>query len=352
MTDQHTDLQQAPRLRAPQRPLHVFLLTFFSFGLYTTVFLYQNGRDLKQLDKQATRPWLWPLAAIVAIALPFLLPKMMQRYQLLGEQAGKNIKNHGAIFGLLIVITSIASELADRFSETISLLALILYLITIASCFAALTSEINKLRDTFPENNLRATPYKLTIAQWITLFIGGAFFCLITAYLLFSTLRFSSMDTWSGGSVWQSPSGDYSITFADEWHQAEPGTFGEEWDNEAEFALSEDSYIRLIRHESGISQQAVSDLRREGIKEAVPNAMCSEERHLLSGTMTVFSQLECSAKDILGEYSYFVAQLDDGHSHIELYAEVLESQQVTHRQSKAKIRRLIDNFRLTGPERN
>ncbi|MBN7796855.1 hypothetical protein [Parahaliea mediterranea] len=336
----------AKQLQPPQRVWHVLLLVALSLGLYSLVFLYRNGKDLRLLDDSPTRPWLWALAPLFPITLPFLLSRMMGRYQALAKSHQIKINNRGTLYGSVLLIVTVLQQIFSLSSGQYAVVGALVGGVVWSGLFASLTNEINKLRIIYPKASLKWPAYGISRPQTIGLIASGvvcALYFSVTLKREFSHLFHPTLDA---GSVWQPTNGNYRIKVQDDWVLAPEGTYSQ-GDTEAEFAISSSAWVLVFDQSLNNSVQGVSEARRQFVRERDPGAECIEKRRLVDNSLSLYSHLECTEDLGAAKTTYISSQYDNGTTHIELFAIAIVPS-YSHRRIHQQILRLVSGFEFNN----
>lgn len=306
----------------PQRPVHTFLLVSLTLGLYASVFMWRNARDLQRLDGKPTRPWLWALGPLIAISLPYLMGAMTDRYEALSLQRGFRIRNRGRLYGALALLAAIAAQLGFFVPEP--LLVSMPLVLPSAALFALLGRDISQYKYALADREFSGPKGVLSSKQLVVILIGGLLSGSIYVVVLHDVLTHKGRTPLVVGERWHSPDGRFSIVPDDEWVIADIGTFSD-GSAEVEFSLSSSVSVIVFDHALGEDMNAVADGRRSQVHETLSSARCREERHLRKGTQQLVSELFCAGGAAVRRHLVLSYQVDDGDQHLELYGQAVVS---------------------------
>lgn len=298
MSDAVVDPTRAP-VDPPLQPWKVWLLCMTTFTLYSMIWLRRAARDLATLDGRPRRLWLWLLAPMFPISLPFCLKALGDDYSRIATLP-EGTRHFGALYGWLIFAGGVAVGAIGRF-ETPGWVTLLL-LGTISACFALLQIHINTAKAVLTPTMFRGPAWTFSNAQrWILGLSGLVTLPLLALLVSLDLLRLQGTPL-ANGTRYTDPAGRFAFTAAGEgWRITSEGAVDDySSDLEVSGRLAA-MHIIVFVYGATSSVDELAAERIGGFELSNPSVRCSEQRRLIAESLAIVAEISCSGRSVVGD---------------------------------------------------
>ena len=290
-TPSETEVARQP-VAAPQAGWRVGLLVFATGGLYACFWMYGRGRDARALGG-GTTPWLWFLAPLVSLAMPFALGKLRDAYAQALPAHPLSDRVVGLGWGIFVVNGALGLDSRFEFPLWVTLILLVVQAV-IYGCVQHEIARVHRAAEDLAFRDRADTFSALQIAA--LMFVGLP----LVTVLLVTTLNTS-------GGLWgERVSGvqpiaatGYGFTLPEKgWSRSDDSFLAVE-DADAQYqGPLLDSWIEVYDYGRTLSLNDVMEYRRSDFTEMLSGAECSQHRRLAAGSTDVIATLRCTGRNV------------------------------------------------------
>lgn len=281
-----------PVIAAPRRAWRVLLLNLATLGVYPCFWLFGRARDLRTLQRETYRPWLWLLSPLAAISLCFSIPRLLTGYQSVAARVGIAPWPRSArALGVLLFAMSAIETAWGRFE--LPLWTLLTAVLVWSVAFAWPQAKIAEIHSRVPGVRYRGASDRYSVTEWVVLALGLPLSALVIAALLYLALLGGAGEPVGGAT---SPAGtSVVLDFPPEgWRQVDRGTFAEDADSEAEFAGPLlDEWLIVFAYAPSFSLDELVENRLGSLRGSLSNVSCTEKRSFVGSRLEVTVTIVC-----------------------------------------------------------
>jgi len=343
-----TDVEN--KLNPPLKPIQVFFLSFFTFGLYACYFYYIQAKDLNAIQSEKKlKPWLWIFSPLIAITLPFSTGTMTGLYQKAGTVHGLKLKNRGRSLGGMFLLTLVLGSLVEKIWGEELLFTLIIPELIIAFLLSLICVDVNSYKLAIADTNYKSAAFKVPLLTVILACLGGIFVLAITGLSIYELSNRLSRDHLENGAVFTHETLPFTLEPKhDGWGISEIGTLS---DGSADLELGWGASITMIVFDQSQSDiWTISDFRRNVIREADSDATCGE-KHFLREPLIRVTELSCSSKGFGNQEKSISTTFDNGTYLIEFYSTITSTGKIDVEDEK-RVNQLLSSFQYQQTEKS
>lgn len=338
-----TENDHRTRLFAPQKPWQVGVLSIATGSLYLIAWMYRHAYNLRHLDKEKRRPWLWLFVLLFPIAIPIALTRMFDGFERVSKSNSNQWTGNATLIGVVAFLALASMRWTENFDSAVSIF--MLQTIVLALAFMYLTAQLNRFYATLPDDSFRSRRYRFTWPSWVVLLVAGPICAIFFGAGLTADWNRYLRPTVPIGQTYQVKELPITIKTTDRWSIVESGTVS---NGEATLELigAIGTTFALVFDEAknrGID--AIIEARRSLIYTNNPDASCEEIRKLDPTTFYRRGELSCAATASNEKILWRSVVLEDDSRIYELIGET-RAAKTRFDAAEGALNRLAANFRL------
>lgn len=308
-------------VRAPRNLIIEFLLHVFTFGIYTSYWLFRRTQEFNRIHGETYTPWLWIFVPLVAIVQIFALPKLVSSINKLEIQSGLPVWNAwGGTWYIFLLGESIGFAISNKY-EFPSYVYIIMFVIW-GLLFVTLQHRIDSALRKITEYRQVKQKYIFDMPEFVILII--MFPIAVFGYIgIISKISFANaIREFQSNTVHRDQSLGFAIPiFGKDWKQVEIGSRS---DGTTVFEMegaTESMYFVVFANSNEHTFNSVVYSRLGSMYEK-NEKNCSQVRVLNKNNSRVIAKLVCESR-LGNDFSIVVSTISetkDGRT-LELYGE-------------------------------
>lgn len=301
-------------LKAPRGWGWEFFLHFSTLGVYTCFWMVARLRELRRLEQDNVRPWLWFFVPILAIAQIFALPRLtryLRGLELHHDIAQWGSGRHAWVFLVVAVTVFFHAQESVAMPAWTTLVALILW----ASLFSLFEARLNAVKRRMNPACFRHRKHGYALWEWfIVVPLFPATIGLFTYASLGPAGFYDESPILPVGQVYEDPGGHFQFPItSDGWAEVTAGTFSDT-DSVLELRGPVDHLSAIVFHYKNSTLEELAYDRRATFYGDLSLAECTESRRFAKRTLSVMVNIVCKGRQ-MGDPALLtssIVETDDG----------------------------------------
>ncbi|MDH3451286.1 MAG: hypothetical protein OEN20_02620 [Gammaproteobacteria bacterium] len=297
----------------PLKQWQLYLLMVATCNIYALLWVWRMARDIRDHADTRVKPIAYSISLLLGIFAVFSSARLTWRVLSLRGGERRKHQNLPALVSLLVFLAycfAIAAALAKV--PWLYIVSVLIFPLP----WMLIQSRMNEVTDSIPAADFRASAYRFSGRQIVTMCLGlviwtGLLFALQMDFERRGGALLASSQIVEGGG------GRYTIRIpSDNWYQVAPGTVGSTSSDLELFGPSIDTWAIVYLHE-GVTLEEISAFRSEQSRK-YGDVEYREERKLHPESAVEMSYVTYAAEDPLGRIWNWVTTAELQNSVVEL----------------------------------
>ncbi|ARC92720.1 hypothetical protein B6A42_12400 [Vibrio coralliilyticus] len=341
----HTTSTNNIRLNQTRSFIWEFLLSFATFGSYSSFYFIFRTHEFNKLGKKRFTPWLWLFSLTPVISL-FSLPALHTALnELEAEYRSPHSKKFNALIVILMLLSSTYLAISSSLHSPVWLDVLILTIFSVS--FSLFAKRISTLKHAIPNVSWTKEHKIKIVLKWLFTVIFVPLYIIAIASELIDIYKYKDtprLEKNTSISISQDQIASLSF-FEDGWYQDEIGTYSD-GSAEAEFSnINTSSYLMLFTYDEKFDLlDEHIHARRSWVENVLSQTKCHQDKYLLSGQLSVKVDLICSGQVNGEDQVGFVSVIETANKTYEILG-MYAGSPYSFSQSSREITQMVREFK-------